>query len=91
MDGYNVRHKRQTLADFQKDIHRFKFWYDGEKEVACVNSLYVKFNREDNIPYAVRNEICMIVYELIDKNEDKWSAPLGAYSIADAYCAENFH
>lgn len=87
---YHVKHKRQSLEDFQKDIHRFKFWHNGEKEVSIINNLYICFRYEDNIPDEVKAEIRAKVYELMDKNESKWSVPKGAYEIADAYCAENF-
>lgn len=87
---YHVKHKRQTLADFTKDIHRFSFWYNGEKEVCCINSLYIAYNCKDDIPDHVREEVRKAVYWLMDNNERKWSVPKGAQEIADAYCAAEF-
>ena len=90
MNNYHVRHKRQNLADFQKDIHRFKFWYNGEKEACCVSGFDVFFDYEDNIPDEVKANVHETILKLM-KNERSWSAPKGAQEIADAYCAEEFY
>lgn len=87
---YYIKHKRQNLADFQNDIHRFKFWYDGEKECYCVSGLNVFFNDNDNIPDDVKINVSEAILNLIDKNESKWSVPKGAYRIVGDYCAEEF-
>lgn len=87
---YHIKHKRQNLADFQNDIHRFKFWYNGEKESYCVSGLNVFFDDGDNIPDDVKVDISGAILNLIDKNESKWSVPKEAYRIANAYCAEEF-
>ena len=96
---YYLKHKRQTLADFNNDCHRFSFhWAGKEREAACYDAVSVFFDDEDAngnaalppIPEEVKGEIIDEIYALIDKNEDKWSVPRGAQAIADAYCAENF-
>ena len=87
---YRLKHKRQTLVDFNNDCHRFTLWYGGkETEVSCYQALSIFFDDED-IPDDVRDDIQEDIYALIDKNEDKWSVPKGAQEIADAYCKENF-
>ncbi len=85
---FNVRHKPQTIEDFQKDIHRFTYSYNGVKEVSCVSRLSVFF--DDKLPEEIETEIRRYVWYLIDTQEDKWSLPCGAQEIADAYCAEEF-
>ena len=86
MHTYNVKHKRQTLADFKNDCHRFSFWYNGkEMEVSCYGAVSVFFD-DENIPENVQCEIIKEIYSLIDKNESKWAVPKGAQEIADAYC-----
>lgn len=89
MSKYHVKHKRQSIVDFLNDIHRFKFWYNGEKEATCVDSVSVFFN-DENIPEDVKCEIQKEIYDLIDKNERTWSVPNSAYDIADTYCAEEY-
>lgn len=87
---YRLKHKRQTLADFRNDCHRFTLWYNGkETEVSCYDALSVFFD-DENIPEEIRCSIQDDIYDLIDKNECKWSVPKGAQEIADAYCRENF-
>lgn len=87
---YQLKHKRQTLADFNNDCHRFTLWYGGkETEVSCYQALSIFFDDED-IPDNVRDDVQKDIYALIDKNEDKWSVPKGAQEIANAYCEENF-
>jgi len=91
MSKYFIKHKKQTLADFQNDCHRFAFWYDGKDiEVSCYSALSVFFDNE-NIPEDVKCEVQEEIFNLIDKNESKWALPKEAYEIADAYCAENFY
>lgn len=85
---FNVRHKPQTIEDFQKDIHRFTYSYNGVKEASCVSRLSVFF--DDKLPEAVETEVRRYVWYLIDTQEDKWSLPNGAKELADAYCAEEF-
>jgi hypothetical protein len=87
---YFVKHKRQTLADFQKDIHKFSFWYKGQKTASCVGGVSVFFEDEAAVPEDVKEAVQATIYQLIDQNEGKWSAPKGAQQIADAYCAEEF-
>ena len=87
---YHVKHKRQSLTDFQKDIHRFSFWYNGEKEACCVSGFDVFFDDNDIIPAEVKKDVRKTIWKLMDKNERKWSVPKGAQEIADAYCAAEF-
>lgn len=89
MNNYHVKHKRQNLTDFQKDIHRFKFWYNGEKEACCVSGFDVFFDDNDIIPSEVKKDVTEFIWKLMSK-ESTWSVPKGAREIADAYCAENF-
>ena len=87
----NLKHKRQTLHDFQNDCHRFSLWFNGkETEVQCYSHVSVFFD-DETIPDSVKCEVQKKVYELIDENENKWTVPKGAQAIADAYCAENFY
>lgn len=86
----NLKHKRQTLADFQNDCHRFSLWFNGkETEVQCYGLVDVFFDK--SIPGGVMTEVQKKVYELIDENEARWTVPKGAQEIADAYCAEEFY
>lgn len=87
---YHVKHKRQTLEDFQMDIHKFSFWFNGQRTASCVGCVSVFFDDEANIPEEVKTEVQKAIFNLIDKNENKWSVPRGAQEIADAYCAEEF-
>ena len=96
---YQMKHKRQTLTDFNNDCHRFSFFFDGkEREAICYDAVSVFFDDEDTdgkaalppIPENVKGEIVDEIYALIDKNEGTWSIPRGAQAIADAYCEENF-
>lgn len=88
--NYLLKHKRQTLADFNKDCHRFSFWYNGKSyEASCYGSATVIFS-DENIPENVKCDIQEEIYSAIDKNEQKWAVPDGAVEIIDAYCAENF-
>lgn len=90
MKEYIIKHKRQTLVDFNNDCHRFSLWYGGkETEVSCYDAVSVFFE-DESIPEDIQREVQEEIYKLIDKNEDKWSVPRGAREIADAYCAENF-
>lgn len=90
MANYRVKHKRQKLVDFKNDCHRFNLWYDGkETEVSCYGAMSVFFE-DESIPEDVKCEVQKEIYNMIDKNESKWSVPKGAREIADAYCAENF-
>ena len=87
----NLKHKRQTLADFQNDCHRFSLWFAGkESEVQCYGLVDTFFDNED-IPSDVKCQVQTKVWELIDKNDNRWALPKGAQEIADAYCAENFN
>ena len=87
---YSLKHKRQTLSDFQNDCHRFSLWHNGsETEVQCYGHVSVFFD-DDTISEDVKYEIQKKVYELIDENEHRWAVPKGAQEIADAYCAEEF-
>ena len=86
---YGVKHKRQKFSDWQKDIHRFKFFHDGEKEACCVSGLDVFFNDNDDIPEEVKVDVTETIWKLMSK-EHTWSVPKGAREIADAYCAEEF-
>lgn len=88
-NAYGVKHKRQNLCDWQKDIHRFKFFYNGEKEVCCVGGLDVFFDDKDIIPEEVKKDITEYIWKLMDK-ELAWSVPKGAREIAEAYCKEEF-
>lgn len=91
MSKYNIKHKKQSLADFKNDCHKFSFWYNSEKmEVSCYGAVSVFFS-DESIPEDVKCEVQEEIYNLLDKNEYKWSAPKGAKEIADAYCAEEFH
>ena len=86
----NLKHKRQTLYDFQNDCHRFSLWHNGkETEVQCYSHIDVFFD-DETIPEDVKYNIQKKIYELIDTNEPRWTLPKGAQEIADAYCAENF-
>ena len=87
---YNVHHKRQTLENFLKDIHEFHFEYNGDRIVSCVSATTVIFDDED-IPDEVKSEIQNIIYEMMDKYEDKWALPKGAKEIIDAYMEENYY
>lgn len=90
MVNYRVKHKRQKLVDFKNDCHRFNLWYGGkETEVSCYGAISVFFE-DESIPEDVKCEVQKEIYNLIDKNENKWSMPRGAREIADAYCAEEF-
>ena len=86
---YGVKHKRQKFYDWQKDIHRFKFYYNGEKEACCVAGFDVFFDDNDIIPEEVKKDVAETIWKLMDK-ESTWSVPKGAREIADAYCAEEF-
>ena len=85
---YNVRHKPQSIEDFQMDMHRFTYSYRGIREASCINRLSVFF--EDKLPEEVETEIRRYIWYLIDTKEDQWVPPTGAQEIADAYCAEEF-
>jgi hypothetical protein len=86
-----LKHKRQTLSDFQNDCHRFSLWFNGkETEVQCYGLVDVFFD-DETIPNDVKCEVQKKVWELIDENENKWAAPKGAQEIADTYCEENFN
>lgn len=87
---YGVKHKRQTLEDFQKDIHRFTFFYNGQKELICVSGFDIFFDEEDSIPEGVQHSIARYVWYLMTTRENTWATPAGAQKIADAYCAEEF-
>lgn len=90
MSKYFIKHKKQTLADFQNDRHRFAFWYDGKDiEISCYSALSVFFD-DESIPEDIKCEVQEEIYKLIDANENKWAAPKGAHEIADAYCADEF-
>lgn len=79
-----VKHKRQTLNDWQNDIHRFSFWYDGkEREAICIGALTVDF--DGYLPDKVRTEVADAVYLAMDKKEETWSLPKGAKEIMDNY------
>lgn len=81
VNRFHVKHKRQSLADFNNSCHRFKFWYNGkEMEVSCYCSVSVFFD-DENIPEDIKQEVQKMVYNLIDKNESKWSIPSGAKDI----------
>ena len=87
----NLKHKRQTLADFENDCHRFSLWFNGkESEVQCYGLVDTHFD-DETIPYDVMCEVQRKTWELIDQNEHRWAVPKGAQEIADAYCAENFN
>ena len=86
---YGVKHKRQKFYDWQKDIHRFKFWYNGEKEACCISGFDVFFDDSDIIPAEVKKDVTEAIWKLMDK-ERTWSVPRGAIEIADAYCSEEF-
>lgn len=88
---YHVKHKRQNLTDWQKDVHRFQFWYQGEKEAQCVSGLDVFFDDNDVIPDDVKISVQEYILHLMDTKENTWSVPRGAQKIADAYCAEEFY
>lgn len=86
-----LKHKRQTLADFNNGCHRFSLWFNGkETEVQCYGLVDVFFD-DETIPDDVKCEIQKKVWELIDENEHRWTVPKRAQEIADAYCAENFY
>lgn len=90
MKVYKLKHKRQTLVDFQNDCHRFSLWYGGkETEVSCYGSLSVFFD-DESIPEEIKSEVQCEIYSLIDKSERRWSVPKGAQKIADDYCKDNF-
>lgn len=90
MKNYRVKHKRQNISDFNNDCHRFSLWYNGkETEVSCYGAMSVFFS-DETIPEDVKCAVQKEIYNLIDKNENKWSVPKGAREIANAYCAENF-
>ena len=85
-----LKHKRQTLSDFQNDCHRFSLWFDGkETEVQCYGLVDVLFE-DETISEDVKVEIQKKVWELIDKNERRWAVPKSAQEIANEYCVENF-
>lgn len=86
---YHVKHIKQNLDDFQNDIHRFSFWYNGQHCASCIGAVTVLFH-DDNIPEDVGFEVEKKIYQLIDTNESKWALPYGAQEIIDAYCAEEF-
>lgn len=90
MANYRVKHKRQNLVDFQSDCHRFNLWYNGkETEVSCYGSVSVFFE-DESIPEDMKCEVQKEIYNLIDKNERKWSVPKGAREIANAYFEEEY-
>lgn len=87
----HLRHKRQTLSDFQNDCHRFSLWFNGnETEVQCYGRVDVFFDDKENIPDTVQYEVLKKIYELIDEREFKWAVPKSAQEIANEYCVENF-
>lgn len=87
---YNVHHKRQTLANFQKDIHEFHFDYNGEDRIAaCVGGFDVIF--DDDISEDVELEVTNKILDMMEKYERHWRVPKGAQEIADEYCREMFH
>lgn len=86
----NIKHKKQTLADFQNDCHRFSLWHNGNvSEVQCYGLVDVLFD-DETIPNDVKCEVQEKVWELIDKNDHKWAVPKSAQEIANEYCVENF-
>ena len=89
--AFTIRHKKQTLADFQNDCHRFSLLYNGKQsEVACYGACDVLFD-DKSIPEDVLCDVQQVIWSLIDMNENRyWAVPDGAQEIADAYCAENF-
>ena len=90
MKQYRIKHRRQNMVDFNNDCHRFSLWYGGkETEVSCYDAVSVFFE-DESIPEDIQCAVQEEIYNLIDKNEHKWSVPRGAREIADAYCAENF-
>lgn len=89
---YYVRHVRQSLDDFNKDIHRFTYILDGVKRKASiVGNVSVFFENENDIPDTVKYNVQEKIYSLMNKYEKRWSVPNGAQEIADSYCAEEFH
>lgn len=90
MNKYFVKHKRQTLEDFQMDCHRFSFWYDNRLHTAsCFHAVSVYFS-DETIPENVKLSVQDRIYHLIDSCESRWSVPKAAQAIADKYCADNF-
>lgn len=89
---HHVRHVRQSLDDFNKDIHRFTYIYNGEKQNASIiGNVTVLFADESNIPDTVKSDVQEEIYKRMDKKETQWIPPKGAKEIADAYCAYEFH
>jgi hypothetical protein len=87
----NLKHKRQTLIDFQHDCHRFSLWLNGKEiEAKCYGLVDVVFD-DETIPYDIKCEVQKKIWELIDTSENRWTVPKFAQEIADAYCAENFN
>ena len=87
---YNLRHIRCNMADFNADCHRFRFEYDGCEYIAsCYGNSSIFFSNEE-LPQSVKNEVTVMVYHKIDKEEYKWRYPAEAYRIADSYVKEEF-
>lgn len=90
MNKYFVKHKRQTLEDFQMDCHRFTFWYSGRHHsVACFHSANLRFV-DETIPEFVKLAVQDVIYRMIDNNGHKWAVPKAVQAIADRYCAASF-
>lgn len=90
---YNLRHVACNMADFNADRHRFRFEYNKKEHIAsCYATLSVLFDEETEkeIPEEILCEIEEIIWDKIDKEENKWRYPKEVYEIANGYCAENF-
>ena len=88
---FKITHIDQTLADFQKDIHRFVVECEGKTyNASCVGALTI--NLEGMVPNNLSNQIMDEIWRMIDtyENTDAWPVPEGAQKIADDYCKEEF-
>ena len=86
---YKVRHIRQSINDFQMDIHRFKYTYNGvEHEANLIGAVTVHF-KDFNPPQNIQEEVMDYIYKLFDAKEKDWNPPKRAYELAEYY-ANNY-
>lgn len=89
---YTVRHIKCNMADFNADRHRFRFEYEGQEYTAsCSGKLYILFDdAAEKLPQEVLASVTSTIYAKLDKEEQNWRYPDEAYTIANAYCDDNF-
>lgn len=76
---YNVRHVPQTLYDYQRDIHWFTFYYNGEKiKASSIFGISIVYHHNGHLPAEVKKEVENTIWTKIRKSEKKWAIPKGA-------------